>query len=210
MATLPEVHGTGILPIVAALRSNREKYSRYLPEHLERYLTLEVEPADWYPTEDLVALLQVFAHVEVPDTELEERFQYFGAVSARRDIDGTQNAVRERFRTEHAGIWKGALKKGQDHAEVLRRAFGMHQLYYDRGEFRLERASERVVTATLHDFPARRELCHLTLGYAREIVSIVELPATIDMTACRAYGDECCLFTVSFRDDADVADLIGI
>lgn len=204
------MRGTGLIPAVAALQSDSEKYAQYLPEHLEHYLELRVDPNDWYPTEDVVALLQVFAHVELPDLSMEQRFQYFGAVSARRDLDGTQESVMEQFRTVDAGVWKGAVRKGQDYGDVVRRAFGMHQLYYDSGEFLLVRAAERLVTAQFVDFPARRELCHLALGYAREIAVIVELPATIDLTACRAYGDDACMFSVAFADDADVSDLVSI
>jgi hypothetical protein len=202
------IKGIGMLPVVTAFQAERAAMALLADAPLEPYLECAVDVHEWYPAQHMIDMLKLIARVNLPELGVQPAFEFFGSVAAQRDLQGVQDAVYKSHRTEAAGWYRGAVTEQHRPADYLRRAFGLYQLYYDQGEFRLTRMAERVVEAELVGQPTPiAEFCMITTGFARELQRVVKAPGKIELTACRAFGDARCTWTVSFDEGVDVSSL---
>jgi hypothetical protein len=202
------IKGIGMLPVVTAFQAERTAMEVLADAALRPYLDCKVDIHEWYPARDMIEMLKLIARVNLPDLSTQAAFEFFGSVAAQRDLRGAQDTVYKSHRTEAAGWYRGAVTEQHRPADYLRRAFGLYQLYYDQGEYRLTRIAERTVEAELVGQPeAISEFCMITTGFAHELHRVFNVPGSVEMTGCKALGDARCVWTVMFDPSLDVSSL---
>lgn len=201
------IKGTAMLPVVSALRAERATLEPMLPPELLHYIDDDVNVAGWYPIEDVLTLMRTMARGLMPEVETKRTFEYFGAVAAERDLQGKQDLVRETHRVT-AGFYEGAISKKHDLATTVRRACGLHQLYYDVGELVARRIGERTLALrTEHQPWVGEELCHITRGYFLQILRFIAVHSDLEKVSCRARGDAHCEWHFVVPEGIDVSSL---
>lgn len=201
------IKGTAMLPIVSAFRAERATLDPLLPAELQHYVDDDVNVAGWYPIEDVLALMRIMARGLMPQVETKRTFEYFGAVAAERDLQGKQDLVRETHRVT-AGFYEGAISKKHDLATTVRRACGLHQLYYDVGELVARRIDERTLALRTENQPfVGEELCHITRGYFLQILRIIGVQCDLEKVSCRARGDAVCEWHFVVPEGTDASSL---
>lgn len=201
------IKGTALLPIASILRAERAKIEPMLAPHLLHYIDDDVRVANWYPIEDVLGLLRVLAVYLMPELPSQRTFELFGAVCAERDLQGKQDLMREEHRVT-AGFLEGAISKRHDLVTSVRRACGLHQLYYDAGEITVRRTGPRTLRLRNEGQPfVAEELCHLTRGFFRHVFRILGLQAQLETVSCRGRGDAECEWDMLLPADVDVSKL---
>lgn len=201
------IKGTALLPIVSAFRAESATLDPMLPPQLRHYIDEDVDIAGWYPIEDVLELMRIMAKGLMPQVTTQRTFEYFGAVAAERDLQGKQDLVRETHRVI-AGFYEGAISKKHDLATTVRRACGLHQLYYDVGELIPRRIGERTLSLrTEHQPFVGEELCHITRGYFLQILRMIAVQSDLQKVSCRARGDAACEWHFVVPEGIDVSSL---
>ena len=176
----PRHKGTGLLPIVQALKSHPAARARVPPE-LCHYLDTPILASGWYPEDDYHALLQLLAGLVPPEmTGGEEAWAFFGKVAAQRDIAGNQDSVDADSRTPVAGVYKDFADTGKDGVVGLfLRARKLWSLYHDTGQYSLTRSHDDphsvIIRLTEFRFPARG-IVELQMAYVLEFARLVGHP----------------------------------
>jgi len=202
------IKGIGMLPVVTAFQAEREATALLAEEAIKPYLDCKVDLQEWYPARHMIEMLKLVARINLPDLGTQAAFEFFGSVAAQRDLQGTQDNIYKTHRTEAAGWYRGAVTEQHRPADYLRRAFGLYQLYYDRGEFRLLRTATHTVEAELAaDVEPIAEFCMITTGFANELNRAFKVPGRVEMTGCKAFGDARCTWSVTFDKSLDVSSL---
>jgi hypothetical protein len=89
---MAKAKGTTLLTLVKFLRSQREAARERLPLDLHHYLDERIQPALWYPEEDLFALIRVM--LELLPLSRNEALAQMGATVAREHLEGVYGHLR--------------------------------------------------------------------------------------------------------------------
>ncbi len=120
------------MPVVTALRAH-PRGPQSVPASLQHYLNRQLVATEWYPEDDLNALLQSLAQVLAQDG-MTDVWDYFGRVAAQRDLKGSQAAVPVERRVKTAGIYRPfARDQVTNVASLFLRLSKLWTLYHDAG-----------------------------------------------------------------------------
>jgi hypothetical protein len=187
-----------MIAIIDALLSDRERFEPAVREELRHYLDEQLDPIGWYPSEDLVGLLEALL-VVAPLSEMPRReaFELIGVITARRDVQSDQELVPKPRRSTLSGAYEGAINKDTDLPTTLRRMLAIWQLYWDEGEQVAERLDDQTLRVkTRKCSPSIPEVCWLQTGFYKEAFQLAGIEAEVDMTRCTASGEPHCEWTV--------------
>lgn len=201
------VKGAALAGTVAALKPAAAKNPELVPEALRHYLSESIEVGNWYPFEHYLALMKILASTIDPASVKGDVYRSFGIIGARRDLQGTQDAVPEDQRAHQAAVYSGKLKGVTGLATLVRRGLHLRELYYSRGYYKVKRLAERKLLVTLHDFPPCAELCAVSTGYLIEVFRTAKVTTWVERVSCRGNGDAECRWELRFDDKVDVTDL---
>jgi hypothetical protein len=186
---VPKHKGTGLLPIVKALRSARGEAA--VPEHLRRYLHEHIVASAWYPEADYSALLQVLAKLAATD-EVPDVWALFGVTGAQRDLAGEQGLVREDLRLENVGVYRGFVgNETTSVATMFRRLATLWSAYHDTGRMEIEASSTDDCTVYTRVFDFKfpvRGIAELQAAYACEYARLVGIKMLGRVTRSTAEG----------------------
>lgn len=168
---MARIKGIGMVGIVKALRTRSEEARAKLPQRLHHYLVDRIVVAAWYPEQDYLELIMVFAAMwRIRD------FEQIGIAAARESlqkvyrnmIDGGAEAAIERMRAN----WRN---------------------YHDTGQLHLERFPGKL-QVTIADYGVvSAQLCQLNQGYIAEHLRLAGARVTWQRKLqCTANGDPRC------------------
>lgn len=175
---MAHIKGIGMIGIVKALRSRRDAVADLLPPELHRYLQESIVVTSWYPEEDYLTLLRIYAR-----TWPERGYAEIGRLGAREVLKGI-----------YRNIVFGAVESAARRMKVNWRN------YHDTGELSAE-SLPGTIRVTVTDYPVTAsELCELNTGYFAELLHI----AGADITAtrkvhCTCRGDDSCVWEFDWR-----------
>jgi hypothetical protein len=170
----PQHKGTGVIPLVAALKVHPDVRER-LPAHLLRYLDEPLLASAWYPERDYLALLEVLALKMDPATVGGNVWTFLGRAAAQRDLAGDQDSVPPPSRTASSGLYRQFVKaEPTDAPAFFLRATKLWQLYHDTGTLDvLRRDAGAVVVLRLSGYAfAFRGLVDIQTAYWLEFARL--------------------------------------
>jgi hypothetical protein len=192
----PKHKGTGLLPVVEALKTIPEGRER-VPRELRHYLEQRVLPSAWYPERDYNVLLEALAgSVDPRALSGEDVWKYFGRVAAQRDLAGAEDEIPRRSRTNAAGAYHRFLEGESGNPGVFfSRLAKIWHLYHDTGrlEFLRRRGSPKVAIMRLIGFkvPSVGQ-SDLQTAYFAEFARLAGLGLTIRLLRSTARNDAFC------------------
>jgi hypothetical protein len=130
-AKVPHHKGTGVLPVVTALKAH-PRGPQSLPAALRHYLKDPMVATEWYPEDDLQALLRCLADVLERDG-IRDVWDYFGRTAAQRDLKGSQAAIPAERRVKKAGHYRPFAGNEVTLATLFLRMSTLWTLYHDTG-----------------------------------------------------------------------------
>jgi hypothetical protein len=178
-AKVPHHKGTGVLPVVAALKAH-PRGPQSLPAALRHYLKDQMVATEWYPEDDLQALLRCLAEVLERDG-MRDVWDYFGRTAAQRDLKGSQAAIPTERRVKKAGLYRPFAGEDVTLATLFLRVSKLWTLYYDAGTLVTGRSASDEYSAIvrLTDFSLPTpDLTRMHLAYTCEYARILGINIT--------------------------------
>lgn len=181
---MAKVKGTNLMAAVKLLRRHREHALGSLPAALHHYLDVRILPTDWYPEQDLVALLRAMAPL-LRDAGADP-FELMGRAALREHIDGVY---------EH-------LLKGERRS-LARRVATLWQTQHDTGRLAMiEQGPGRARWELTGYAQPSREMCGTIRGYVLEALTAVGFSdVRIAKAQCALDGADRCAWDCSFGED---------
>jgi hypothetical protein len=176
--------GTSIVEIVKLLRARGEEAQALLPASQHGYLEERILESNWYPEEDLVALLRVT--VELLGAPEEETLALLGAEAMRRNRSGA-----------YAHLFEG--RSGE---RILRVGDVVWRAMHDTGKLRFSRDAVGRGRCELLDFDTPSgEMCGILAGYG---IALLEAAGYRDVGVakdlCVLRGDDCCAWSFTWTE----------
>lgn len=174
----PRAKGTMMLPIVKALRINRDLVKPLLADHLQKYLEEKVLPTEWYPADDQQELFQTLGRAfSVPD------FERFGMFLASEQL---------------TGFYRAFLVTG-DGERTLRGMAQLWRMNYDTGVMSVVTTPGHA-RVELDDFPYVAEPnCEVLSGYMRRALELAGMRQIgVRHGPCTAHGEKTCVWELDF------------
>jgi hypothetical protein len=210
-AVVPRFKGTGLLPVVKALRLHPSGPSS-VPIALRHYLDDYVVSGGWYPEQDYFALVQVLAELIRRDGRLMDVWEYFGKTSAQRDLAGMQMLVPERSRLDEVGAYRGFINNEATSVySMFVRTSKLWSMYHDTGRMTAGRTLlPSVVSVRLFDFkfPARG-LLELQTAYMCEYARLAGNSLSGRVSHSTIAGDPFCEWEYTCEPTEDVLQSIA-
>jgi len=170
----PQHKGTGLIPLVAALKVHPSVREKLAPE-LHRYLDEPLLASVWYPERDYLVLLEVLAGTMDPVTVGGNVWTFLGRGAAQRDLAGDQGSIPPPSRTASSGLYRQFVKAEPASAPAFfLRATKLWQLYHDTGTVDVLRsAGSEVVVLRLTGYQfAFRGLVEMQTAYWLEFAQL--------------------------------------
>jgi uncharacterized protein (TIGR02265 family) len=181
-----KVKGATVITVVKSLRNAKERARALLPPRLHRYLEERILASNWYPAADHLELLRALAKIlQENDPGLGDgAYRLIGAMGAQIDA---------------ANLYEQVLRRA-DPEQALKRASVMWRIYFDSGSLEMKRTGPRAARGELRGLDlVTWELCATITGFVEAVARIAGGPQTVlDKTACRARGDESCIWELSW------------
>ena len=181
--SMAKVKGTNLIGAVKLLRKNRAHAEKTLAPALHHYLHERIMLTDWYPEQDLVALLRAMAPL-LKDAK-EDPYELFGRAAVREHMSG----VYER------------LLKG-DRSSLARRVSVMWKAQHDTGSLEFVGSTPGRGRYELKDYGhPSREMCGTLNGYLSESLRASGFASvSIEKTRCTLDGADRCVWEARWRD----------
>jgi hypothetical protein len=211
-ASLPCHKGTGLIPLVAALKSNPE-YASVVPQSVSRYLREALMASEWYPEADYHVLLQTLAKLvrrpSVPDV-----WQYFGKTAAQRDLAGEQTLVPVERRIDGAGLYRRFIgNEVTSAASLFQRVGHIWSMYHNTGRLTFHRHAQQefVVLVRLRDFifPARG-VAEMQSAYFCEYARLVGIEVFGRLVRSSSDGDPLTEWSYTLKPTPDIAASLAL
>lgn len=152
-----------------------ERLVQSLPSAHADELSGIILPVNWYATEAFVAAL----HAAVRTFSMPDLWERYGAFAAEYEIHAFQKVIL-RFTSPMF---------------FLDRAGRIWHRFHDSGEWEVE-GGERSLRGTLRDFAVvDADFCRLLAAWIKRASEMTGVEGSIEHPACRARGDEACVFT---------------
>jgi hypothetical protein len=151
-ANVAKAKGTTILALVKSLRSQREAAREKLSPDLLHYLDEKIQPALWYPEQDLLDLIRVM--LELLPIPREEALVSMGRSVAHEHLEGVYGHLRV-----------GGLG-GSDLVALARSSFALWATTHDTGRLTTRLAEEGKATFEICDYALPSpEMCTILSAY---------------------------------------------
>jgi hypothetical protein len=164
---VPQAKGTNLIDMVKFLRSQKEAARTALPPALHGYLERRIVVSDWYPEEEMYALMLALGKV-MPGSG-DELFRQIGVLNARNHLNGSYRHLLSELRLETLPIRAAALWKS----------------LHDTGELLVEiegaGAGRTVLRGYVNPGP---EMCLVIDAYVAEVLRLTGLDRVRSETEC--------------------------
>jgi hypothetical protein len=183
---MAKAKGTTLLTMAKFLRGQREAARERLSPDLHYYLEEQIQPALWYPEEDLLALIR--AMVELIPLSREEALAQMGCTVANEHLEGIYGHLRVEGQS---GL-----------AALARTSYALWASMHDTGRMVARREAETRVSFELRDYGLPSpEMCTILSAYFAETL---RMAGTIDPEVreleCRSDGAPSCRWEASWRN----------
>lgn len=189
-AKVPHHKGTGVLPVVTALKAH-PRGPQSLPAPLRHYLKDQMVATEWYPQADLHGLLECLAGVLKQDG-MRDVWDYFGRTAAQRDLKGSQSAIPAERRVKKAGFYRPFAGEEVTVATLFLRVSKLWTLYHDAGILLTGRGASdaccAIVRLTDFDLP-NPDVARMNLAYTCEYARILGINITGRVARATYNGD---------------------
>ncbi len=183
---MAKAKGTTLLTLVKFLRSQREAARKRLSPDLHHYLEEQVQPALWYPEEDLLALIQVM--LELLPLSREKSLTQMGCTIAHEHLEG----VYEHLRVEdQSGL-----------ATLARRSYALWASMHDTGKLVARLEAEARASFELRDYELPSpEMCTIMSAYFSETLRMAgAVDPEVRKLECRVDGAPTCRWEAIWQD----------
>jgi hypothetical protein len=182
---MAKAKGTTLLSLVKFLRSQRETARKQLPHELHHYLDERIQPALWYPEEDLFALIRVM--LDLLPVSRKEGLALMGATVAREHLEGIY----------------GHLRLGEMEFETLaRNSRVLWASMHDTGTLTARVEKDREASFELSDYGhPSTEMCVVLTAYFAETLRMAGAVAPdVRKLACRLDGMDACRWEAHWQE----------
>ena len=175
---MSKAKGSILVGAVKALRQRKDEALAVLPESMHRYLTDRILMADWYPQEDLLALIRALMKIIPGDPD--QVLRGMGAATARELGDGVYSNL-------------------MTNSGSASTTFALWSSMHDSGTLKARRdAKTKEIVFELVDFGSpSAEMCAITGAFIQESVRMSGHTGTVQKTSCVLDGGACCRWTTS-------------
>ena len=183
---MAKAKGTTLFTLVKFLRSQREAARERLSPDLRHYLEEQIQPALWYPEEDLLALIRVM--LELLPLSREEALAQMGCTIAREHLEGIYEHLRV---DEQAGF-----------ENLSRRTYVLWASMHDTGRLVARLEAEARASFELRDYGVPSpEMCSIMSAYFSETLRMAGVvDPDVRKLECRADGAPTCRWEASWRN----------
>ena len=178
---MAKAKGISLVDMVKFLRSRREDALPLLPAKLRRYLDEKINIAQWYPEEDMIALVRVLVKLMPPTSE--PALRVIGRLNARFHVSGAYSH----------------LFADADVQRLPLRARSLWKAMHDTGDLRMVVGdAEAEVEISGYGYPSP-EMCEMIQPYLEELFLSAGLKRVeiVKRSCCRA-GAQACRYYVSW------------
>ena len=182
---MAKAKGTTLLTLVKFLRSQGKTVRERLSPDLHHYLEERIQPALWYPEEDLLALIR--AMLELIPLSRGEALAEMGRTVAREHLEGVYEHLRV---DERSGL-----------ATLTRRSYALWASMHDTGRMvaRLEGESRASFELCDYGLPSP-EMCAILSAYFSETLRMAGVvDPEVREIECRGDGALTCRWEASWR-----------
>jgi hypothetical protein len=183
---MAKAKGTTILTLVKFLRSQREAARKRLSPELHHYLEEQIQPALWYPEEDLLALIR--AMLELLPFSREGSLAQMGRTVAREHLEGVYGHLRVE---EQSGL-----------ATLARRSYALWASMHDTGRMVARLEAEGQASFELRDYGLPSpEMCIILSAYFSETLRMAGVvDPEVRKLECRVDGAPTCRWEASWQN----------
>jgi hypothetical protein len=175
--------GTIVVPAARFLRTRGEQARTVLPERLRGYLEETLPTGQWYPEEDLQALLRAMEAL-MPGSG-PGLYAQLGRAAAAEQL--TRVAPHRTL-------------DGHDPLGIARRSFALWSSMHDTGRMRIVDPTPEAATFVLEDYALPSiEMCHTVTGYFSEALRAAGLEADVRKRECLLEGGTRCAWQASWK-----------
>ncbi len=174
---MPQAKGTNLIDMVKFLRSQKEAARSALPPALHGYLERRIVVSDWYPEEEMFALLLALGKI-MPGSG-DDLFRQIGVLNARNHLNGSYRHLLSELRLDTLPIRANALWKS----------------LHDTGELTLEIEGTGTGRTMLRGYAnPGSEMCLVIDAYLAEVLRLTGLDAvrTAAEGCVHRGASECC------------------
>jgi hypothetical protein len=182
---MAKAKGTTLLTLVKFLRSQREAARERLSPDLHHYLEEQIQPALWYPEEDLLSLIRVM--LELLPLSREEALAQMGCTVAREHLEGVYEHLRAEDRS---GL-----------ATLARRSYALWASMHDTGKLVARLEAEARASFELRDYGLPSpEMCTIMGSYFSETLRMAgAVEVDVRKLECRLDGAPVCRWEASWQ-----------
>jgi hypothetical protein len=184
--SVAKAKGTTILTLVKYLRSQREAAHERLSPDLRHYLDEKIQPALWYPEQDLLDLIRVM--LELVPVPRDEALVSMGRGVAREHLEGVYGHLRV-----------GGLG-GSDLVALARSSFALWATMHDTGRLvaRVEEKGNATFEICDYGLPSP-EMCTILTAYFCETLRMAGAgDPEVHEVECRVDGAATCRWEASW------------
>ena len=180
---MANIKGTGMLPIVKTLRTNKEMAREVLPDRLHPYLEDRIIASGWYPEADFVEILRAAARMFSLSSD--EFYEIAGRSSAIEDLNG---------------VYHEFLRTG-DPLGMLRAGVLAWQSYHDTGRIIVTPEGPGAARVDLVGYEMLcDEMCAVNTAWIKEELRLAgALDIEVTMSRCVCRGDAMCRWQTRWR-----------
>jgi predicted hydrocarbon binding protein len=183
---MAKAKGTTLLTLVKFLRSQRKAARERLSPELHHYLEERIQPALWYPEEDLLALIR--AMLELLPLSREKALAQMGRTVACEHLEGVYGHLRVE---EKSGL-----------ATLARRSYALWASMHDTGRMVARLEAEARASFELRDYGLPSpEMCAILTAYFSETLRMAGVvDAEVRKLECRGDGAPSCRWEASWQN----------
>jgi hypothetical protein len=183
---MAKAKGTTLLTLVKFLRSQREAARERLSPGLHHYLEEQIQPALWYPEEDLLALIR--AMLELLPLSREEALAQMGRTVACEHLEGVYGHLRVE---EQSGL-----------ATLARRSYALWASMHDTGRMVARLEAETRASFELRDYGLPSpEMCTILSAYFSETLRMASIvDPDVRKLECQSEGAPTCRWEASWQN----------
>ena len=182
---MAKAKGTTLLTLVKFLRSHREAACERLSADLHHYLEGQIQPALWYPEEDLLALMRVM--LELLPLPREEALAQMGCTVAREHLEGVYGHLR--------------VQKLSRLSTLARMSYALWASMHDTGRMVARLEAEVRASFELRDYGLPSpEMCTIMGSYFSETLRMAgAVDVDVRKLECRLDGAPTCRWEASWQ-----------
>jgi hypothetical protein len=182
---MAKAKGTTLLTLVKFLRSQREAARERLSPGLHHYLEEQIQPALWYPEEDLLALMR--AMLELLPLSREEALAQMGRTIAREHLEGVYGHLR--------------VEELSRLSTLARMSYALWASMHDTGKLAARLEGETGAIFELRDYGLPSpEMCTIMSAYFSETLRVAGVvDVDVRELECRLDGAPVCRWEASWQ-----------